>query len=304
MPIYLPPISRRRFLAGSLAAGVSALLPNGIFAKEASEASPHLLRLLLMSDTHIPAKHKSENHGTRPVEHFERAVEKILALKEPCRHAIVTGDCAFERGEQGDYRTFNELLHPIRKEMGVWLTVGNHDHRKTFLEAFPDARKVGNAEAHEFDKFAYLEKTGFGNLIFLDSLHITHNGNGLLGEAQLHWLAKTLDAHPDRPAILFGHHNPTPHPAKNMNDMEAFLDVIGPRKQVKAYIYGHTHAWKLSEHEGVHLINIPTVSAWKDASEPRGFVVAELAEAGITVTLHAEDHAKHGEKKELSWRAG
>lgn len=170
------------------------------------------------------------------------------------------------------------------------------------MKAFPDAKKRENAEAREFKKFVFVEKTAFGNLIFLDSLHITHHGDGLLGKAQLHWLAKTLDAHSDKPAILFGHHNPTKHPKKNMNDMKAFLDVIVPRKHVKAYIYGHTHAWKVSEFEGVHLINIPTVSAWKDAAEPRGFVVAELAKTGINVTLHASDHAKHGERKELIWR--
>ena len=161
MPVYLPPISRRRFLAGSLAASIGALLPNGIFAKEATEASPQLLRLLLMSDTHIPAKHKSKNHGIRPVAHFRQAVKEILALKEPCHHAIVTGDCAFEHGKHGDYHTLNELLHPIRREMGVWLTVGNHDHRKNFFEGVSRRKKKGKRRSPRVQKICVRRKNGF-----------------------------------------------------------------------------------------------------------------------------------------------
>lgn len=52
MPIYLPPISRRSFLAGSLAAGTGILLGHDACGAERKTDSN---RWVLISDTHIPA---------------------------------------------------------------------------------------------------------------------------------------------------------------------------------------------------------------------------------------------------------
>ena len=41
------------------------------------------------------------------------------------------------------------------------------------------------------------------------------------------------------------HHNPGVGANIGLKDTSAFLDVIRPRKQVKAYVYGHTHTWKI-----------------------------------------------------------
>jgi 3',5'-cyclic-AMP phosphodiesterase len=89
-----------------------------------------------------------------------------------------------------------------------------------------------------------------------------------------------------------------------LTDTGAFLKVILPRKQVKAYFYGHTHFWGLTALSGVHLVNLP-VMAWPfDPSQPRGYVTLRLRPDGTTLVLHALDHndARNGQKIELAWR--
>ena len=102
------------------------------------------------------------------------------------------------------------------------------------------------------------------------------------------------------------------HPKKSdddngLADTDAFRKVIDPRKQVKAYIFGHSHAWSVrTEENGLHLVNLPA-NAWLfDESLPRGFVDAHLDEAGITLCLHCLDRKdrRHGEEHRLKWRAG
>ena len=57
MPIQLPPISRRRFLAGSLAAGAGMLLPRRLLADDVP-VDPN--RFALLADTHV-WEHRDRN---------------------------------------------------------------------------------------------------------------------------------------------------------------------------------------------------------------------------------------------------
>jgi 3',5'-cyclic-AMP phosphodiesterase len=36
--------------------------------------------------------------------------------------------------------------------------------------------------------------------------------------------------------------------------------VLVPRRQVKAYVHGHTYRWGLEEHEGIHIVNTRAVA--------------------------------------------
>jgi hypothetical protein len=58
----------------------------------------------------------------------------------------------------------------------------------------------------------------------------------------------------------------------------------------KAYIYGHTHTWKV-EHDdsGLHLVNLPPVAyAFKDG-DPSGWVHAMLEPDGMSLALRCID---------------
>ena len=110
MPIHLPPISRRQFLAGTLAAG-AGLLPRRL-AAESQEASDSFV---LLADPHICQERDREHSDVKPVAAFEQVGRDILALEARPAGAIVAGDCAFNHGMPGDYEMLSQLVSPLRE---------------------------------------------------------------------------------------------------------------------------------------------------------------------------------------------
>ena len=304
MPIHLPPLSRRRFLAGALAAGTGALLPRCGQAREPAADPNHFV---LLADTHVAGRRDLWNRGVQPAKNLELAAAEIRALESTPAGAIIAGDCAFMHGEAEDYATFGELLDPLRRAgLPVHLALGNHDQRDRLLAAFPEVKSQAAVAPQTFHKYVSVMESPQANWFLLDSLDKTNTSKGLLGERQLAWLAKALDARPDRPALVLAHHDPEPLlNIHGLTDTAALFRVLEPRKQVKAYFYGHTHRWSLDVQKGIHLVNLPAVAWLFELSQPRGFVTARLRPQGATLVLHALDHRhpKHGEKIELKYRA-
>src|SRR5262249_35094436 len=152
------------------------------------------------------------------------------------------------------------LLKPIREAgLPAHLALGNHDHRNHFWEAFQTEKQAARPLV---DKQASLIRSAGFNWVVLDSLETTLSTPGLLGPEQLHWLAKVLDENARTPALVVIHHNPGLNGGNlGLKDTFALLEVIRPRTQVKAYVYGHTHNWKVeTDSSGIHLINLPPVS--------------------------------------------
>jgi hypothetical protein len=105
------------------------------------------------------------------------------------------------------------------------------------------------------------------------------------------------------------HHYPakTSTNDNGMEDGEAFLKVIAPRRQVKGYFFGHSHAWSVRQREdGLQLVNLPATAWLFTVGPPRGFVDAHLRSNGCDLTLHCLDRKdkRHGEKHTLVWRKG
>jgi len=168
-------------------------------------------------------------------------------------------------------------------------------------------KKEKSAKAPVAERQTALLKTPKVNWFILDSLEKTQATPGFLGQEQLDWLGKALDKNSDTPAIVLIHHNPGITGGNmGLKDTLALFDVIRPRKQVKAYIYGHTHHWSVEKDEsGIHLINLPPVAYVFKAGEPSGWVHATMLEKGMRLELRSLDHSHnpHGQIVELDWRA-
>lgn len=116
---------------------------------------------------------------------------------------------------------------------------------------------------------------------------------------------EALDEHANTPALIAMHHNPDWKPMPGgLTDTGKLFEVLAPRKQVKAVVYGHTHNWEVTSKEGIHLVNLPPVAYVFAKGKPSGFVEIELAEARAKLRLSALDteHPEHGKVVELAWR--
>lgn len=299
MPFTLPALSRRQFLASSAAVTLSA---SALRANDAPTADPH--RFALMADIHIPSSPDVEARGVNMHDHLVQASKEILALEHRPAAAMILGDCAYLVGKAEDYALLVKTIAPLRDGgLPVHLALGNHDHRGRFWKALhADESQDKTLEA----KHVLVIKSPRANWFVLDSLDITDKAPGLLGEAQLAWLAKLLDAHADKPAIVCLHHQPDLRPMPGgLVDTQPLYDVILPRKQVKAMFFGHTHHWEIKEHEGLHQINLPPVAYVFAKGKPSGFVEVELAEDSALLRLHSLDktHPEHGKETTLKWRS-
>ena len=249
MPIHLPPLSRRRFLAGALAAGAGVLLPRSGQAREPAADPNHFV---LLADTHVAGHRELAHRGVQPAKNLESAIAEIRALESRPAGAIVAGDCAFMHGDADDYATFRELLKPLRQAgLPIHLALGNHDERQRLLAAFPEVKSQAAVAPRTLHKCVSVVESPHANWFLLDSLDKTNASKGLLGESQLAWLAKALDARPERPALVLAHHDPEPLlNIHGLTDTAALFKVLEPRKQVKAYFFGHTHRWSLTVQQG------------------------------------------------------
>ena len=369
------PLSRRKLLAAS-AAGTTLLLLRRLQGGDAprpggTPTDPH--RVALLSDTHIAADLDTRNLGVNMADHLQLAVKQVASLSPAPAFAIVNGDCAFKTGQSADYAAFLKLLQPLRDAgLPLHLALGNHDDRGHFWKAVPADAARDRAIA---DREALLIRTPRANWVMLDSLDRTNQTPGLVGPAQLKWLAGVLDREADRPAIVMVHHNPQApivlnagygaaaalstapatsaataaetNPATNpatapatsaatapatnratapatnpatapatapsgqitlptpgLIDSDQLLQVLLPRKQVKALLFGHTHNWDITQKHGMHLINLPAVAYVFNPLEPSGWVDAHVGPTSLHLTLNCLDpaHRWHGQTHDLAWR--
>lgn len=302
MPITLPPISRRRFIAGSLAVGAAAMARRfPAFAAE-SVADPN--RFILFSDTHVSEDLTKVNRGVLMSENLHRAVAQAIDSKPRPAAVLVNGDCAYLHGLAGDYSAFLDLLKPLREaEFPVHLTLGNHDRRDVFLKSIPD--EAGAAPPVE-DKHVGVVESPRANWFLLDSLNETNKTPGTLGPAQLGWLKKELESRASKPAVVMVHHNPDEkgQSVSGITDTPALVELLHAHQNVKALIFGHTHDWSIKQNGGIHFINLPPVAYVFADGKPSGWVDVRLGEGGMTLELRSLDdkHPQHGKKTELAWR--
>lgn len=303
MPIHLPALSRRKFLTRSAMAGAGLLLAPELLAAKRDENS-----WVLFSDIHIAADRSLKAREINMTDNFTTAVKQATELSTRPAGAIISGDCAFNTGEVGDYANLADLLKPLRKAgVPVHVMVGNHDEREHFWSGLKEAKA---AKRPLKDRHATILKTPRANWFLLDTLDKTKSTPGKLGEAQCAWLTKALDANPDKPAIVVAHHNLDDNSFDGFKgallDTEALLGIIRPRKQVKAYVYGHTHRWHVhQDSSGIHMINLPPTAYIFNAGLPQGWVHVNLEKEGAKFELRCLDQASkmNGQTANLQWRA-
>ena len=108
-----------------------------------------------------------------------------------------------------------------------------------------------------------------------------------------------------KPTVIFVHHNLDADEDGALTDAGRLLEIVRPATNVKAIIYGHTHAWKHDKQDGIHLVNVPAVAYNFKDSEPIGWTDAYFSAKGGRLKLNAigGNIAPNGEMLELPWRS-
>jgi Icc protein len=238
-------------------------------------------------------------------DHLMAVAREIVGLPQRASGVIVVGDCALSSGTPGEYSQFTGLLEPLRADgLPIHLALGNHDHRDNFWTALSENNSARRPVA---DKQVALIRSRLVNWFMLDSLEKTSQTPGSLGADQLRWLAETLDANRNKPAVILVHHNPGDDgKIAGLKDTSALMEIIRPRHQVKAWVFGHTHNWKVSQDgSGIHLVNLPPVAYIFHEGDPSGWMHATPHRDGMKLELRSIDpaHKAHGQIVNLKWRA-
>jgi 3',5'-cyclic-AMP phosphodiesterase len=306
MPVTLPQLTRREFLKRAALAGVGLGLVGpatpksyaGLFGKSRDKHT-----FAFFSDTHIAADAALIHSNVNMADNLAACVCELAAWPVKPATVIVNGDLAFESGLPGDYTMFGKLIEPVRALSPIHLSLGNHDERENFWQAFPsDVTK----QSFRLHRQATVFASDRANWFLLDSLEVTDAAPGEFGSAQLDWLARELTARPHKPAILVGHHNlQPPGGTTGLKDSAALEEIFVRHRQVKAFIFGHTHNWHVEPHaSGVQLVNLPPTGFVFKEGRPSGWVRATLARDGAEFELRSLDpqHPEQAQMKQLRWR--
>jgi 3',5'-cyclic-AMP phosphodiesterase len=301
MPLHLSCASRREFIAELAGAVVFGSVLRGATGKRVDPD-----RIAILNDTHIGGRHPEDS----PIPtQLRETVAWLVGLERHPAAVIINGDLALNDGQAGDYEHFVKLIAPLREAgIPVHLTMGNHDDRDVFYQVLKAEKRVEPPVVSKHVSVIHLAKV---NLFLLDSLKATNVMSGLLGREQLAWLERMLDAQPDKPALVFAHHNPRfgdeeKYFAGGLEDSGPLWDLLVSRAQVKAYVHGHIHHWNYSQHRGIHILDTPATSfVLRPEESTTGWTMAQLTDRGgeFTTLTHLKAHRWNGAVKKLAWRA-
>jgi 3',5'-cyclic AMP phosphodiesterase CpdA len=232
-------------------------------------------------------------------ENLHRVVAEILEADDPPHGILIDGDLALHDGRPGDYATLLQETDPLRRAgIPLHCALGNHDHRDHFRAAVNPAEPlVANKQV------GVVEGPGV-RLLLLDSLQRTNVTGGRLGMAQLEWLGRQLEAHPETPAVIFVHHNLNPEWPSALLDTRVLLELLRPRRQAKAVVFGHTHVWNVQAIDDIAMINLPAVGYRFLPKQPLGWCIFRPYSDGAEIELRCigGDRRQHGRQVELRWR--
>ncbi|RYG13840.1 MAG: phosphodiesterase [Caulobacteraceae bacterium] len=202
-----------------------------------------------ITDLHIGLEPISALNDAR----LERVVARLNAIGPDL--VLATGDLT-ESGDTESYARLKAILAGI--EAPVWSTVGNHDRRAQFLDAFPET-----PTSDGFVQYA-IDLPGL-HVIVLDTLEEGRHG-GAFCALRARWLSERLAAAPDRPTLIALHHPPAPSGIAWMDagaegdwSRRLFACLTG-HSRVVGIVSGHVHRPAVTVAAGLPLVIAPSTA--------------------------------------------
>lgn len=202
-----------------------------------------------ITDTHLGFTERSRGN----IQRLERVIVAV-AEHDPAL-VLVTGDLT-ENGDPEAYRLLRRMLHPFAGR--VLLTVGNHDRRDAFFEAFGDVSPQAS-----FAQTA--DERGPLRVIMLDTLDEGWETAGFCAERAA-WLDASLNRQAGQPTLIALHHPPA-RTGVDWIDVNAdgrwsgrLKAVVSRHQQVVGLVAGHVHQPVTTSFAGRPLLIAPPVA--------------------------------------------
>lgn len=231
---------------------------------------------------------------------FRSLVDDATALG--ASFLLAAGDITAE-AEPVDLRTARSMLDRFGDRQADWfLARGNHD-RAHEGEAYASCR-AGRWQGNDCfvdEFFPDDEPTWFANevlglrVVGLDTYDKAGSGSdaGAMSAEQLAWFRETVEADPDRPTVVFGHHplvvEGSPYPVTDGSTLDAAqvattTELYRDNPGVFLHHAGHTHRNKRSDLPGAPGVVHQEVAAVKEY--PGGFTLLRVHEGGYALNFH------------------
>jgi 3',5'-cyclic AMP phosphodiesterase CpdA len=202
------------------------------------------LKFIVMSDLHL-VREGELSLTLDTAERLEQAVEAVNARYGDADFCVLAGDLA-DVGEAAAYERLKRITE--RLSIPVFITLGNHDDRPTFLEVFGTEYA---AETGKVDKV--IDIKGY-RVILLDSSE-PGRVDGVLTEGQIDWLRARLGEAAAMPVIVILHHNANALHIESDNirmlEEGPFLDALKTHPDIRQVIAGHVHLTSVATYRGI-----------------------------------------------------
>ena len=223
-----------------------------------------------ITDPHFGLDTRSLPGHPGPEKAFRRALQHVLAMDPAPEVLLLTGDLT-DSGAKSDYLALRDVLHemlppPSAGGPRVWAILGNHDERGAaravlgeWLGSAPELTTNPDSPACTYAQHGGLHFIG------LDTL-VPRKAHGELDDAQLDWLARTLDRCAGQPVLIFMHHPPLESgmaimdAAGLLRGRDQLAQLVRAHGGVQLTIAGHLHRPVIGALGGAPVVVAPSCS--------------------------------------------
>ncbi len=297
--------SRRRFLGGALAGGVT-LVAGSIWPVRTVSPATHRdgprFRFIHFTDIHVQPELNAARGYAQAIHHMNQ---------HRAEFALSGGDLVFDvlRASRDRCERLWKLYTSLseRLEIPLWNVMGNHDNfglqNSAISPSEPGYGKQKYLDSLGLERSYYSFDHRGWHFIVLDSILPVKGGwAARLDDEQMAWLKEDLKSKGDRPAVVALHvpvvtffsqivdgpekGNP---PGRAMADAKELRELFEAHN-VKLVLQGHVHIRERFEYNGVTYITSGAVSgSWWNGprfGHPEGYAVVEIEGDGFTWTYH------------------